>query len=85
MGCYLAFENKTSQTVHTSHVIRLCRNLNRAAFMGSQINVQISQVKVQKLFIGQLADDATNQEIAELFERFGAKVTSPLIYPLSVR
>lgn len=52
--------------------------------MGSQINVQISQVKVQKLFIGQLADDATNQEIAELFERFGAKVTSPLIYSLSV-
>ena len=48
--------------------------------MGPQINVQISQVKVQKLFIGQLADDATNQEIAELFERFGAKVTSALIY-----
>ena len=46
--------------------------------MGSQISVQISQVKVQKLFIGQLNDTATTEEITELFQGFGAKVTSPL-------
>ena len=51
--------------------------------MGSQINVQISQVKVQKLFIGQLDDSATIGEISELFETFGAKVTSPLFTSLS--
>ena len=48
--------------------------------MGSQISVQISQVKIQKLFLGGLSDSATPEEVAELFERFGAKVNDPHLF-----
>jgi len=52
------------------------RKLNRTSFMGSSLNVQLSQVKVQKLFIGNLPPDCTSDEIAAIFESYGAKVAN---------
>ena len=54
--------------------LRLFRNMNRASFKGSCLNVQLSQVKVQKLFLGNLPKEASCAEIQQLFESYGAKV-----------
>ena len=43
--------------------------------MGSNITVQLSQVKVQKLFVGNLPPDAVASDIADIFAAHGAKVT----------
>ena len=46
-------------------------------FEGSRLKVELSQqVKVQKFFIGQLAREASEEEITEFFESYGVKVTS---------
>ena len=42
--------------------------------MGSCLNVQVSRVKIQKLFIGNLSPDAKPDDIQRLFEAHGAKV-----------
>ena len=56
---------------------RMFRKLNRFNLEGSCIKVEVSQgVKVQKFFIGNLAREAKEEEIAEFFESYGVKVRS---------
>ena len=52
------------------------RKLNRYMLEGSCLKVELSQVKVQKIFIGQLAREASEEEMTEFFESFGLKVIS---------
>ena len=58
-------------------ISRMFRKLNRYNLHGSCLKVELSQrIKVQKFFIGNVAFEATEEEIAEFFESYGVKVIS---------
>ena len=56
---------------------RMFRKLNRYRLEGSCLKVELSQLtKVQKFFVGNLAREASEEEITEFFESYGVKVIS---------
>ena len=54
------------------------RKLHKASFMGKCMNVQLSQTKIQKLFVGNIPFETEADDIKSLFESYGCKVNHRL-------